>query len=44
MLKMNLIGDYEGEYKISLLEWLLGFVNLVLLVGLALYIALGSKR
>ena len=36
MMKVNLIGDYEGEYRISVIEWLLVVVNAVLLVGMFL--------
>ena len=43
MIKINLIGD-DGKYRISLIEWLIGLVDIVLLIGLAIYIALGIKR
>ena len=33
MMKVNLIGDYEGKYKVSVIEWVLVVVNVVLLVG-----------
>lgn len=37
MMKVNLIGDYEGKYRISVIEWVLGILNLVLLAGLAFW-------
>ena len=37
MMKINLIGDYEGTYRISVIEWVLVVVNVVLLVALVLY-------
>ena len=37
MMKVNLIGGYEGEYRISVIEWVLSILNLVLLVGVAFY-------
>jgi hypothetical protein len=30
MMKVNLIGDYEGSYRISRIEWVLVVVNVVL--------------
>jgi len=36
MIKVNLIGDYEGRYRISGIEWVLAVVNMVLLLGLVL--------
>ena len=38
MVRINLIGDYEGDYQISILEWVLGFINLVLFFGLIVYL------
>ena len=37
MVKINLIGDYEGKYKFSGIEWVLVVVNAVLLLGLAIW-------
>ncbi len=37
MMKVNLSGDYEGKYRISVSEWVLGILNLVLLAALVLY-------
>jgi hypothetical protein len=37
MMKINSIGDYEGEYRISVIEGVLVVVNAVLLVVLMLY-------
>ena len=37
MMKVNLIGDYEGKYKVSVIEWVLGILNLALLAGMLLY-------
>jgi hypothetical protein len=36
MMKINLVGDYEGTYRVSVVEWVLGILNLVLLVALLL--------
>jgi hypothetical protein len=40
MMKVNLIGDYEGAYRISVIEWVLMVVNLVLLAKLFLYMTI----
>jgi hypothetical protein len=37
MMKINLIGDYEGKYRISIVECVLMVVNLVLLAGLVIW-------
>ena len=37
MVKINLIGDYEGPYRISVVEWVLMILNMMLLMGLVLY-------
>jgi hypothetical protein len=37
MMKVNLIGDYEGKYRISVIEWVLVVANVVLMVALVLY-------
>lgn len=37
MMKFNLIGEYEGQYRISGIEWVLVVLNTMLLVGLVLY-------
>jgi hypothetical protein len=36
-MKVNLIGDYEGKYRISVIEWVLVVVNVVLLVGISIW-------
>jgi len=33
MMTVNLIGDYEGKYGISVIEWVLVVVNAVLLLA-----------
>lgn len=33
MMKINLIGDYEGAYRISVFEWVLVMANVVLMVA-----------
>jgi hypothetical protein len=37
MMKVNLIGDYEGEYRISVIEWVLVFVNVMLMVAVTIW-------
>jgi hypothetical protein len=37
MMKINLIGDYEGKYRISVIEWVLVVVNVVLIMTLLIY-------
>jgi len=36
MMKFNLIGEYE-KYRISMIEWVLVVVNVVLLVGFMIW-------
>ena len=39
MMRINLIGDYEGAYRLSVIEWVLVVVNSVLMIALFVYIA-----
>jgi hypothetical protein len=33
MMKFNLVGDYEGPYRISVIEWVLVLLNVAVLVA-----------
>jgi hypothetical protein len=37
MMMVNLIEDYESEYRISVIEWVLSILNLVLLAGFVVW-------
>ena len=37
MMKVNMIGDYEGKYSISVIEWVLGILNLALMAGFVIW-------